>query len=246
MSNDLTKKPSIEVDGFAGYSDEVVGSDGDDRVSRSVILGTRIKFIDAKWVTTDGTVVPSDLPLVAMNIKRIVNKWGRDTEKGPLESRELEPGEPYPDFKALNTKVPQKQWVRGFDGELRGPFMGQRVVYFLNTDTMEKYTWIDNLTVGGSIAMSDLVDQTQLMRKLRRANGILPKVTLSDIYMHTKYGGRQRPHFKVVDWIVIGGSEPTPITGPSGGQLPPADAAVKVTSVKKPSAKEITDDEIRY
>ena len=261
MTNDLTKKASVELDGFAGYTDETAGGSGDDRVSNNVILGSRIKFLDAKWITTEGVVLPPDLELVVINIRRIVNKWGKDTDKGPLESRELAPGEPYPDFKELNEKVPRKEWVRGPDGQPRGPYQGQRVVYFLDLDkTMSRYTWIDQLTVGGSIAMSELVDQTRLMRKFRQAN-VVPKVRLSNIYMHTRYGGRQRPHLPVADWIILDGGPPS-LVGPGGdGQLPPAGKkstpleqsaktieveAVKATRVEKPSAKEVTGDEIKY
>jgi hypothetical protein len=136
VRNDPKKKASVELDGFAGYTDETAGgSGGDDRVSNSVILGTRIKFINAKWIThPEGAVLPHDLELVVMDIKRIVNKWGKDSEKGPLETRELAPNEPYPDFKELNEKVPRKEWIRGMNGEPTGPYSGQRVVYFVDLD----------------------------------------------------------------------------------------------------------------
>jgi hypothetical protein len=264
MTNDLTKRSSVELDGFAGYSDEIAGGGGDagERVNRSVILGSRIKFIDGKWIThPEGVVLPPGLKLVVMNIKRIWNKWGEDTEKGPLESHELGPNEPNPNFKALNAAAPREEWIPGFNGELQGPYQGQRVLYFLDWEkTMQRYTWIDNLTVGGSIAVGDLVDQTNLMR-LRRPN-VRPVVVLSDAHMPTKYSpsGRRRPNLPVVDWIVLGEESP-PLAGPGGGgQLPPTEksapseqgakpaeaAAEKITKVKKPNAKEIVDDEIKY
>jgi hypothetical protein len=266
MSNDLTKKSSVELDGFAGYTDAVEGGgwDGGERVNRSVILGSRIKFIDGKWIIhPEGVVLPHGTKLVVMNIKRIWNKWGKDTEKGPLETHELGPKEPYPDFKALNAKAPRDEWIPGFNGELQGPYQGQRVVYFLDWEkTMQRYTWIDNLTVGGSIAVGDLVDQVVLMR-LRRPN-VRPVIGLSDAHMPTKYSpsGRRRPNLPVVDWIVLGEESPPLAPGGGGGQLPPAEEQEpapseqgakpveaptgKVTKIKKPSAKEIVDDEIKY
>ena len=44
------------------------------------------------------------------------------------------------------------------------------------------------------------------MRKYKGAR-VHAVVTLSDTFMSTRYGGRQRPHFNYVRWIKIGESE---------------------------------------
>src|SRR5262249_8586513 len=103
---------------------------------------------------------------------------------------------------------------------------------------------------------------------------------LSDVFMSTRFGGRQRPHFNYVRWIRLGESEET-ATLPSPEQVKPPGAqetlnqlakdaklAAKVVTkmaepqaqakaaapkkpagpqeVTKPSAKEVTDDEIMF
>ena len=105
-------------------------------------------------------------------------------------------------------------------------------------------------------------------------------VTLSDTFMSTRYGGRQRPHFNYVRWIKIGESEemaalpgPEPVKPPDAKETlsqlakdarlaakvvtkmtePPVQAkttaAKKPTGpqeVAKPTAKDVTGDEIKY
>ena len=59
--------------------------------------------------------------------------------------------------------------------------------------------------------------------------------------MNTRFGGRQRPHFKIVRWIGFDGESALPPTTPlalEGG------AAVWVHEVKEPTLKEDLGDEI--
>ena len=70
---------------------------------------------------------------------------------------------------------------------------------------MDRYTFPTG-TVGGQIAVRELVDKTKWMRKLRGAN-VYPVTTLSDTFMPTRFGGRQRPHFEIKRWISFGPDE---------------------------------------
>jgi hypothetical protein len=44
---------------------------------------------------------------------------------------------------------------------------------------------------------------------MRGAN-FFPLVQLADTFMNTQYGGRQRPLFKVVDFVALGAAEQHP------------------------------------
>jgi hypothetical protein len=80
------------------------------------------------------------------------------------------------------------------------------------------------------------------MRRFR-GPGIFAVVCLRDVFMNTRFGGRQRPHFEVQRWVRLGdgGGEPLAISGPTG-PLPENKTAETVTV---PSAKEVTGDEVR-
>jgi hypothetical protein len=80
--------------------------------------------------------------------------------------------------------------------------MAQHIVYLMNLKTMDRYSYPTG-TIGGAIAVGDLVDKTKWMRKFRGAH-VYPVVALSDTFMKTRFGGRQRPHFIVKDWKNLG------------------------------------------
>src|SRR5262249_12515464 len=149
------------LDGFEGYEDAVEG--GDQESSGRVIQGTLARFTnEATWVANDEELPPK-LELIAIDIARVVQKW-----KGgvPVETIVLMPGQKFPDIKKLNEAVPQEEWEEGPDGNPRGPWQAQHVAYFLNPATMDRYSYPTG-TVGGSIAIRDLVDKTTWMRRFR-------------------------------------------------------------------------------
>jgi hypothetical protein len=176
---------------------------------------------------------------VAINILRVVQRWH---DAKPLETRVLKPGEKFPDIDALNDAVPKKEWEEGPDGKPRGPWQAQHITYLLDPRTMGKFTYPTG-TVGGAIAIRDLVDRTQWMRRFKGVH-VYAVVKLSDVLMNTRFGGRQRPSFDIVKWITLdgGGGVLTPQELPRLESSPPT--APK--EVKPPSAKEVTDDEIKF
>ena len=76
------------------------------------------------------------------------------------------------------------------------------------------------------------------------------------MFMPTKYGGRQRPHFVITNWLRLGGDgETLAVAGPAPVTNPPSEAKTTKTppeqesgaqTVDPPSAKEVTDDEIPF
>jgi hypothetical protein len=190
MSDDeLTK------DGFDGYEDRVEGDDQPH--GGGVIKATAIRFTnEATWTNRDEDELPDDLELVVVDVDRVVQKW---IDHRPVETRILEPGEKFPDIEQLNEAADRSEWSDGPDGKSRGPWQAQQVVYLLDLKTMDRFTFPTG-TVGGQAAVSELVDKTKWMRKLRGAH-VYPIIRLSDTFMPTRFGGRQRPHFEIKRWV---------------------------------------------
>jgi hypothetical protein len=220
-----TEVAKISQDGFA-YAD---GIEGEER--SSVIKGRLVKFTnDAAWLTTDDEELSGDLELVVIDIARVVQKWA---DGNPIETRMLAPDEKVPDVKALNEETPRKEWIDGPDGQKRGPWQFQHLVYLLNPETMDVFTFATG-TVGGAICVRDIRDRTNWMRRFR-GSGVYPVVTLSDVFMNTRFGGRQRPHFKAVRFVALGGNgEAKQIT----------DGGLKM--VQKPTVSEEIGDQIPH
>jgi hypothetical protein len=276
--DEVTKLPTttVHLDGFEGCSDEVEGGDEQEKSSNRVIHGELVKFTnEATWITGAGEELAPELELIVIDIGRVVQKWH---EGSPVETIVLAPGEKFPDVKKLNATVPQELWEEGPDGRPRGPWQAQYVVYLLNPRDMSRYSWPTGTTGGGICVREDLRDRVQWMRRFRGAN-VYPVVRLTDTFMNTRYGGRQRPSFEIVKWITLdggdGGGDALPAPNPP--KLPPQGAqaaapaaaapaadneedlsararAMKLArqanagmrSVEKPSAKEVTDDEIPF
>lgn len=230
--NEVVKPP---LDGFWAFEDAV---EGEDSPANRLIQGELVKFTNqATWVNRDGEELSDKLELVAVNVRRVVQKW-KDGQ--PIETRTLEPGEKFPDIEKLNASVPQSEWREGPDGKLRGPWQNSYVVY-LNPNSVDRYTYVTS-TIGGGIAVRDLVDRTKWMRQFRGEN-VYAVVGLSNTFMNTKFGGRQRPHFIVKRWVALGGegalppTEPPALTGPQ--TVAPPKEATSDDADKKPGLKEV-------
>src|SRR5262249_28681474 len=76
-----------------------------------------------------------------------------------------------------------------------------------NPENMERVTFVTG-TVGGGICVRDLIERVKLKRRLQP--NAYPLLRMSHVFMKTRFGGRQRPHFDVVDWIQLGGDAALP------------------------------------
>jgi hypothetical protein len=257
---DIVKhEPAKLVDNFEGWDD---GVEGDDRPQGAgIIQGTLIKFTNEyTWVTRDGEELPKNLELCPVDILRVVQKWH---EQQPIETIVLEPHQKFPDTKKMNEEAPKAEWIEGPDSKMRGPWQAQHIVYLLDPKTMDKYTFPTS-TAGGAIAVRELRDKIVWMRKFRGPS-VYPTVLLSDTFFPTRFGGRQRPHFKILParWVRFGGegdqietvSGPTPLLPPTTTAATPAKPAEPTTAqselpletVKEPSLKEeMGGDEIPF
>ena len=266
MSNDIVKKDPANLvdDGFSGWEDGVEGDDCPQ--SSGIIKGTKIKFSNnAIWLRRDDTELP-DIELIPVFILRVVQTWGKDNR--PIEEKTiiLEPHQKFPDIEKMNEKVPRKDWVEDYNGNLVGPIQGSHVVYFIHLATMEQYTFIAPITTIGSVlATSDLRDKIVWMRKVRCPPGtpqnVYPTIKLDKTWMKTRHpgGGRWRPHFQILPdrWVRFG-SESTGMALPSPESLPitaqqapdkpaqqiTAEPELPLTTVKEPTLAEEMGDEI--
>jgi hypothetical protein len=242
----LTTTSLSSIDSFEGFEDGIEGKE--EQQSGRIIQGDKVKFTnEAMWVIGEDDELPAGLELVVVNIIRVVQKWGPDNKPIDEHTRILKPGEKWPDIDALNEACPKSEWREGPNG-LQGPWQGQRVVYLFDPQSGGFFTWPSNSDViGARICVNDLVKRTKLTRRYRGVE-VYPVITLSDTFMPTRYGGRQRPHFKVVRWITLG----------PGGEVKQLESAEQKTlddfanqkpgakTVTPPTAKEVTDDEIQF
>src|SRR6516165_1994011 len=135
--SDIVKKDLTIVDGFAGWEDRFEGDDRPEGVG--VIQGTKLKFTnEAEWLQRDDEAMPPDLELVAVDVGRYVQKWGEDGP--PLETIRLEAHQKFPDIEKMNEETPKEEWVEGPDGQMRGPWQAQHIVYLLDPKRDRKST----------------------------------------------------------------------------------------------------------
>ena len=207
--------------------------EGENSPANRLIQGQKVKFSNqATWTIGEGEELPKTRELVAANVIRVTQKW---VDGRPM-TRILEPGEKFPDVEKLNANTPQSEWREGPDGKLHGPFQNSYVLYLIDMSNAERFTYVAS-TIGGGIAVRDLVDRTRWMRSFRGAN-VYPIVTLSDTFMNTRFGGRQRPQFVIKGWVALGGD----------GALPPTEppALTGPQTVAPPTAKEAMSDAIPF
>ena len=74
MSNEVTKKKATAIDGFEGYED---AAEGTQERGGQVIQGQRLKFTnEATWETDDGEEIDENREFIAVDVARIVQRWG--------------------------------------------------------------------------------------------------------------------------------------------------------------------------
>jgi hypothetical protein len=213
VSNQLTNQSSNPADGFEGY--EGASEGGAPQQSGGVIQGDILKFTnESEWVTRDGEALPGDRELIVADVGRVAQKW---IDQKPVETRVLGPGEKFPDIEKLNADSPRSEWTEDKNGKPRGPWQRRHLVYLFDPEFLDRFTFTTG-TVGGAIAVREIVEKTRMARRIH--GNVHPIVKLTDVFMNTKYGGRQRPHFEIVRWADLsGGGEATALPAPEAAQL---------------------------
>jgi hypothetical protein len=220
MVNDIERYAG---DGFDHHTDETESEDHQRKAG--LIKGIKLSFgNDGNWKPPELADTVSPIPLIAMDNRRVVQKW---EDRKPVETIILGPGERYPDVDAWNQQVPREKWVEGpVKGVLVGPWQPQQMMYFIVPDTLEQLTY-PTFTVGGNIAIGQLIEKIRTARRFKGPH-VHPIVVLSKAHMNTRFGGRDRPHFIVLGWRDLGGLDKG-----SGPALPKPDPTA-VTAIEGP------------
>jgi hypothetical protein len=233
MSTEIAKHALYLADGLTEHGDEIAGQAETEGQSVSRMLGTILKFTNiADWVNSEGTSFLGK-PLVVCRKRRTEVKWGPDNT--PVEVIELAPDEPRRDLDQVNADCPQSEWREGPDGKLHGPWVYQQVIEFIDPTTLELYSW-PTATIGGSIAIRELVERVALTRRLRGSD-VCPLIELARKHMNTRFGGRERPHLEIKDWVRL---------GDRGIEKVGTDTRPLLQRVAEPSLGEELDDKLPY
>ncbi|PWT80376.1 MAG: hypothetical protein C5B58_11780 [Acidobacteria bacterium] len=206
MTQELATKlrSTTALDGFDDFTNEAEGEEGIN-VSGSVIQGSKLSFVFPKLWTIDDQPA-TGMRFTCIEVLNVVTKWEIDpiTGKGKPEiTKRLAPGVAFPDFDVENDKCPKSEWRMSF-GKLVGPWNGQTCLYLVDAN-FNIYTWASpNTTIGSAIALRELVAQIKRVRRLRGSN-VYPVVELASKHFPNQYApDRHRPHFIIVDWVVLG------------------------------------------
>jgi hypothetical protein len=233
MINDLSKQTQRQLDGFDTFDDTIESGGGEQTPTSSFIIqGNRIAYGDAKipfkWLDkVTGELLSTSREFVAIDLLRVVQKWLPAGGNNPPDTQILAPGEKFPDIDKLNAETPKNEWRIGPDGKPKGPYERAFILYLLDPDTLERFTYVAS-TIGGMRAVRELRERVNWMRKFRGTN-VYAVITFADTFMKTDYGGRQRPHFIVVKFIRF---------GDSGTPLPaPEQPTLTVETVESPTPK---------
>jgi hypothetical protein len=233
-----TNRTAVDLDGFAGYTREI---EGEEEFSG---IANLVKYKAPQWML-NSVALPPDGEYIVKGIGRFVIKWHRDKSLAP--TREPVPdGKKFPNLKELNAKTPQDEWVFDVDGKtLKGPYAPEHQVYLINR-AMDELTYVTS-TTGGSIAVDELAKKTRNLHAYYNDNSLRLMVKLSHTFMPTGYGGLERPHFVYVRAVRFGsGDAPVQLPNPVTTSLEQFAADDDVQTVKKPTAKEVTGDEIPF
>src|SRR6516225_9078973 len=189
----------INLDGFAGYTDESENQDQEDFAPHArIIQGTRISFTkQAVWVNREKQPLPKGLLLLVANVLRVVQKWGPDGMPAG-DPRILKPGEKWPDVEAMNEKCPKTEWRKYFDQPV-GPYQRQSIVYLRDPYTWAIYTWPASNPSSLS-CVSDLTEQTRWNRAATKEKAAHPVIRLTSRLWSKKWG-TPGPYYTILTWV---------------------------------------------
>jgi hypothetical protein len=210
MTNDLTPREPEADDGFSGS------------LSSGLFRSNNyLRWTDANgWSDRDGLKPPS--PLLVFAIDEALQKW-KDNKQEIIRDK------PLPDPEQLNAAIPQSEWERGLDGNLRKPWEHVVIVCLIDPNTGKAFKHTAP-TRGAHIAYDELKEAVITMRALRGSN-VIPVVNLSERPFKTNFGMRKRPYYDIIGWKTPGGDGGQAVTTkPAAPQLSGPTAASVETS----------------
>ena len=172
-----------------------------------VVRGTLPKFNDWRWFRgKEAEPVEKDTRLVAIGTAAA---WASGRQAGGI------PDAASRQAAARSRRAwqhrPDKLGAYAGRQNARDPWQSTRFVYLVDPDTAEAFTFSTS-SFGGHEAVRNLADSIARVRSAHP--NALPVVSLEAAPMHTKYGRKSKPVFKIVDWKATG-------SGVWDAQLPP-------------------------
>src|SRR5262249_9190263 len=194
------------------------------------IRGRLLKFSDWRWSAgKEGEEIENGTKLVALATAAMWQRW----EDGKVaETIQRQPGKRLPDREELS-HTDEDEWEEGPSGEPQDPWRNTRLVYLIDPQTAEAFTFSTS-SWGGRAAVTDLGDQISRMRTVHP--DAVPIVELRAAEMPTKYGRKSKPIFKVVGWKSASG----------GGAPAPVERQIAAQEAKKEVDHHEMDDEIPF
>jgi hypothetical protein len=169
------------------------------------IRGTLLKFADWRWTAgKEATLVEDGTKLVALATAAM---WVRWENNRPVEHIVRQPGKRLPDREDLGYND-QAEWEKSPDDEPKDPWQNTRLVYLVDPQTAEAYTFSTS-SWGGRGAVIDLADSIARMRSVHP--GACPVVELRSAKMPTKFGMKSKPILKIVGWKTTDAAETAPV-----------------------------------
>src|SRR5262245_35067593 len=196
-------------------------------LKKRLLQGTKVKCVDGRW-SADDLPMPGHALLVVGHTRGL-QCWQEGDLLDERDERDGETMDPDP----LNDKIPREEWSAGLNGEPEPPWRIVYVVYLVDPETAELYSFI-NSTWGAQIAYERLAQKLELMARMRGA-GVTALVKPDSRPMKTKFGTKLRPEFTILEWRDLG-------SGQQAAQLPPpTDGAAK--QLPADTTKKTTGDE---
>jgi hypothetical protein len=162
--------------------------------SERTIRGHLLKFADWRWTLgKEATPVDNGTRLIALATAAM---WVRWEDGKPIEHIVRRPGERLPEREKLS-HTNEDEWETGPGGEPKDPWANTRLVYLVDPDTAEAYTFSTS-SWGGRAAVIELGDQIARMRTTYP--DAAPIVELRAVEMPTRFGRKSKPALKVVGW----------------------------------------------
>ena len=128
--------------------------------SERMIRGHLLKFADWRWTLgKEATPVDNGTRLIALGTAAM---WVRWEDGKPVEHIVRRPGERLPEREKLS-HTNEDEWETGPGGEPKDPWANTRLVYLVDPDTAEAYTFSTS-SWGGRDAVIELGDQIARMR----------------------------------------------------------------------------------
>lgn len=173
--------------------------------SERTIRGTLLKFADWRWTAgKEATPISDGTKLVALATTAIWVRW----ENGkPVEYRTRQAGRRLPEREDLG-HTDESEWEEGPDGKPQDPWRNTRLVYLVNPQTAEAFTFSTS-SWGGRGAVADLGDQIARMRQVHA--DAVPLIELRSAEMPTRFGRKSKPLFKIIGWKTADTEQPAPV-----------------------------------